>query len=212
MCFLPGRMSLPENWGDKFLERCSIHIPCDRLDEKSKHQKAGGASLRTAFSTCLLRRRIRYPSFPDHDPRNRSTKMIPECSTIHIEFMSCLFMSCSCANTGNNAGKGFIFFQFPLDTVFALFQILLYFLFRSQRYAFIIRTSMDAEIIAFNCELISNKIMCIPCCICVSTSEVVVVERLGKFDRFIQPGLGIIFCPCEQQSGTVSVRTISFLR
>ncbi len=58
-------------------------------------------------------------------------------------------------------------------------------------------------------QLISNKIMCIPCCICVSTSEVVVVERLGKFDRFIQPGLGIIFCPCEQQAGTVSVRKIS---
>jgi len=48
--------------------------------------------------------------------------------------------------------------------------------------------------------------MCFPCCICVSTSEAVVVERLGKFDRFIQPGLGFIICPCEQRAGTVSFR------
>jgi len=48
--------------------------------------------------------------------------------------------------------------------------------------------------------------MCIPCCICVSTSEVVVVERLGKFDRLLPPGLGLVFCPCEQSAGSVSFR------
>lgn len=48
--------------------------------------------------------------------------------------------------------------------------------------------------------------MCFPCCLTVSTSEAVVVERLGKFDRFIQPGLGFVICPCEQRAGTVSFR------
>jgi len=48
--------------------------------------------------------------------------------------------------------------------------------------------------------------MCIPCCICVSTSEVVVVERLGKFDRLIPAGLGVVCCPCEQNAGSVSFR------
>ncbi|KAL9190794.1 hypothetical protein ACHAXT_000500 [Thalassiosira profunda] len=48
--------------------------------------------------------------------------------------------------------------------------------------------------------------MCFPCCICVSTSEVVVVERLGKFDRMLPAGLGIVCCPFEQQAGAVSFR------
>jgi len=48
--------------------------------------------------------------------------------------------------------------------------------------------------------------MCIPCCICVSTSEVVVVERLGKFDRLIPAGLGVVVCPCEQTAGKISFR------
>jgi len=48
--------------------------------------------------------------------------------------------------------------------------------------------------------------MCIPCCVCVSTSEVVVVERLGKFDRMLPAGLGIICCPLEQNAGSVSFR------
>jgi len=48
--------------------------------------------------------------------------------------------------------------------------------------------------------------MCIPCCVCVSTSEVVVVERLGKFDRMLPAGLGFVFCPCEQNAGSVSFR------
>ena len=49
-------------------------------------------------------------------------------------------------------------------------------------------------------------IMCIPCCLCVSTSEVVIVERLGKFDRMLPAGLGIVCCPCEQTAGSVSFR------
>ena len=40
----------------------------------------------------------------------------------------------------------------------------------------------------------------------MSTSEVVVVERLGKFDRMIPAGLGVIVCPFEQKAGTVSFR------
>jgi len=40
----------------------------------------------------------------------------------------------------------------------------------------------------------------------VSTSEVVVVERLGKFDRMLPAGLGIVCCPFEQSAGTVSFR------
>jgi len=48
--------------------------------------------------------------------------------------------------------------------------------------------------------------MCIPCCICVSTSEVVVVERLGKFDRMLPAGLGVVCCPWEQQAGKISFR------
>jgi len=48
--------------------------------------------------------------------------------------------------------------------------------------------------------------MCIPCCICVSTSDVVIVERLGKFDRLLPAGLGIVCCPCEQNAGSVSFR------
>ena len=34
----------------------------------------------------------------------------------------------------------------------------------------------------------------------------VVVERLGKFDRMIPAGLGVIVCPCEQKAGSVSFR------
>lgn len=48
--------------------------------------------------------------------------------------------------------------------------------------------------------------MCFPCCVCVSTSEVVVVERLGKFDRMLPAGLGIVCCPIEQNAGSVSFR------
>jgi len=48
--------------------------------------------------------------------------------------------------------------------------------------------------------------MCIPVCFCVSTSEAVVVERLGKFDRLLPAGLGVVCCPCEDLAGRVSFR------
>ena len=54
--------------------------------------------------------------------------------------------------------------------------------------------------------ILSSSTMCFPCCVCVSTSEVVVVERLGKFDRLLPAGLGCFFCPCEQRAGIVSFR------
>jgi hypothetical protein len=57
-----------------------------------------------------------------------------------------------------------------------------------------------------NNEVACIIIMCIPCCLCVSTSEVVIVERLGKFDRMLPAGLGIVCCPCEQTAGSVSFR------
>ena len=40
--------------------------------------------------------------------------------------------------------------------------------------------------------------MCIPCFFTVSTAEVGVVERWGKFSRLVQPGLNCVICPMEQ--------------
>jgi len=48
--------------------------------------------------------------------------------------------------------------------------------------------------------------MCIPCCFTISTSEVGVIEKWGKFSRLNQPGLGIIMCPMEQLVGRLSFR------
>lgn len=48
--------------------------------------------------------------------------------------------------------------------------------------------------------------MCFPCCITVSTSEVIVVERFGKFCRFGQAGLNFVLWPHEQNVGTLSFR------
>ena len=48
--------------------------------------------------------------------------------------------------------------------------------------------------------------MCIPCCYTVSTSEVGVVEKWGKFNRLSQPGLGYVLCPMEQLVGRLSFR------
>jgi regulator of protease activity HflC (stomatin/prohibitin superfamily) len=78
--------------------------------------------------------------------------------------------------------------------------------------------------------------MCIPCCFTVSTAEVALIERWGKFHRLaqvrkkrcgsrfpqefpgkknntshldyfaLQPGFNITFCPCEQQVGRLSFR------
>lgn len=48
--------------------------------------------------------------------------------------------------------------------------------------------------------------MCIPCCFTVSTSEVGVIERWGKYSRLVQPGLGCVLYPMEQLVGRVSFR------
>ena len=48
--------------------------------------------------------------------------------------------------------------------------------------------------------------MCIPCCFTVSTAEVALIERFGKFTRLAQPGFNLVFCPCEQQVGRLSFR------
>lgn len=48
--------------------------------------------------------------------------------------------------------------------------------------------------------------MCIPCCFTISTSEVGVIEKWGKFSRLSQPGLGYVMCPMEQLVGRLSFR------
>lgn len=48
--------------------------------------------------------------------------------------------------------------------------------------------------------------MCLPCCFTISTAEVGVIERWGKYTRLVQPGLGITFCPMEQLVGRLSFR------
>jgi regulator of protease activity HflC (stomatin/prohibitin superfamily) len=40
--------------------------------------------------------------------------------------------------------------------------------------------------------------MCIPCFFTISTAEVGVVEKWGKFSRLVQPGLNCVICPMEQ--------------
>ena len=48
--------------------------------------------------------------------------------------------------------------------------------------------------------------MCIPCFFTISTAEVGVVERFGKYTRLAQPGLGCVVCPMEQLVGRLSFR------
>jgi len=48
--------------------------------------------------------------------------------------------------------------------------------------------------------------MCIPCCFCISTSEVGVIENCGKYSRLAQPGLSCVICPWESLVGKVSFR------
>jgi regulator of protease activity HflC (stomatin/prohibitin superfamily) len=48
--------------------------------------------------------------------------------------------------------------------------------------------------------------MCIPCFFTISTAEVGVIERWGKYSRLVQPGLNIILCPQEQMVGRLSFR------
>lgn len=45
------------------------------------------------------------------------------------------------------------------------------------------------------------------CCIdFVSTSEVALIERFGKFTRLAEPGCVCICWPCEVRTGKVSLR------
>jgi len=48
--------------------------------------------------------------------------------------------------------------------------------------------------------------MCIPCFFTISTSEVGIIERWGKYQRLAQPGLGCVICPMEQIVGRLSFR------
>uniref|UniRef100_A0A7S1V9W2 Band 7 domain-containing protein n=1 Tax=Grammatophora oceanica TaxID=210454 RepID=A0A7S1V9W2_9STRA len=48
--------------------------------------------------------------------------------------------------------------------------------------------------------------MCVPCFFTVSTAEVGVVERFGKFSRLVQPGLNCVVCPVEVLVGRLSFR------
>lgn len=48
--------------------------------------------------------------------------------------------------------------------------------------------------------------VCFPCCYTIQTSEVGIVETLGKFSRLSQPGLGVYICPYESLVGKISFR------
>ena len=48
--------------------------------------------------------------------------------------------------------------------------------------------------------------MCIPCFFTISTSEVGVIERCGKFSRLVQPGLNCVVCPYESLVGRLTFR------
>jgi regulator of protease activity HflC (stomatin/prohibitin superfamily) len=48
--------------------------------------------------------------------------------------------------------------------------------------------------------------MCFPICLIVSTAEVSIIEKFGKFTRVGHPGLNILCYPCEEQVGRVSFR------
>jgi len=48
--------------------------------------------------------------------------------------------------------------------------------------------------------------MCLPVCFTISTSEVGVVERWGKYSGLVQPGLGLLCWPVSQLVGRLSFR------
>jgi regulator of protease activity HflC (stomatin/prohibitin superfamily) len=48
--------------------------------------------------------------------------------------------------------------------------------------------------------------MCVPCFFTVSTAEVGVIEKWGKYSRLVQPGLNVVVCPMEQMVGRLSFR------
>lgn len=45
-----------------------------------------------------------------------------------------------------------------------------------------------------------------PCIVCVQTSEVGIVERLGKYQRLLNPGINFLCCPIEYMADKVSMR------
>lgn len=45
-----------------------------------------------------------------------------------------------------------------------------------------------------------------PCIVCIQTSEVGIVERLGKYDRTINPGVNYLCCPVEYVADKISMR------
>ena len=48
--------------------------------------------------------------------------------------------------------------------------------------------------------------MCFPVCFTISTAEVGVVERYGKYSGLVQPGLNILCCPMSSLVGRLSFR------
>jgi regulator of protease activity HflC (stomatin/prohibitin superfamily) len=48
--------------------------------------------------------------------------------------------------------------------------------------------------------------MVCPCCVCVRTQEVGIVEDLGQFKQLIDPGFHCIFFPLQSVAGTLSLR------
>jgi len=48
--------------------------------------------------------------------------------------------------------------------------------------------------------------MVCPCCVCVRTQEVAIVEDLGQFKRLLDPGFHCICFPLAQVAGTLSLR------
>ena len=48
--------------------------------------------------------------------------------------------------------------------------------------------------------------MVLPCCVCIRTQEVGVVEDLGQFKRLLDPGFHCIPFPLSQVAGTLSLR------
>jgi len=44
------------------------------------------------------------------------------------------------------------------------------------------------------------------CVVCIQTSEVGIVERLGKFSRVLSPGINFLCCPVEIVADKMSMR------